>query len=205
MALLGAAWIPMWFFLNLYLQQVLGFGALEGGLALLPMTLTIMVLMVGVTSRVVARLGTKTPLVAGLVVLAVGIGWLSFVGPGSSFVTTVLPGTLVAAAGMSLAYIPAMLTALSGARPEEGGLAAGIVNTTYQVGSALGLAVVTAIATAAGAGAVGDPAALGDSFRVAFVGAAAVALIAAAVAMATVRAPATASAHAPAREPQFAD
>jgi EmrB/QacA subfamily drug resistance transporter len=182
MALLGASWVPMWFFLNLYLQQVLGFGAFEGGLALVPMTLSIMVLMVGVTGRVVVRSGVKAPLVTGMLVLAAGIGWLSFARPDGAFVTDVLPATLVAATGMSLAYIPAMLAALSGARPEEGGLASGIVNTTYQVGSALGLAVMTAVAaTFAGAG---TPA---DGFRAAFVGAALVAVAGAAVAAAALR------------------
>ncbi|MDQ3467341.1 MAG: MFS transporter, partial [Chloroflexota bacterium] len=77
MALLGAAWIPMWFFLNLYLQQVLGYDAFDGGLAVLPMTVTIMVLMVGVTARLVGRFGFKAPLVSGLLILAGGIGWLS--------------------------------------------------------------------------------------------------------------------------------
>src|SRR6185295_14365234 len=66
MALLGAAWIPMWFFLNLYLQQVLGYGAFESGAALLPMTVTIMLLMVGVTGRLMARFGFKPPMVVGL-------------------------------------------------------------------------------------------------------------------------------------------
>ena len=64
--LLGAAWIPMWFFLNLYLQQVLGYGAFEGGAALLPMTVAIMVAMVVVAPRVIARFGLKTPIVAGM-------------------------------------------------------------------------------------------------------------------------------------------
>jgi thymidylate kinase len=68
--LLGAVWIPMWFFLNLYLQQVLGYGAFEGGAALLPMTVAIMFLMVVVAPRVIARLGFKTPIVAGMLVLA---------------------------------------------------------------------------------------------------------------------------------------
>src|SRR5687768_2574281 len=173
MALLGAAWIPTWFFLNLYLQQVLGFGAFDGGLALVPMTLAIMVLMVGVTGRVVSRFGFKRPLIAGLLTLAGGIGWLSLAPADGSYVSTVLPATLVAATGMSLAYIPAMLAALAGARPEEGGLAAGLVNTTYQSGSALGLAVVTAVATASGFGS----GAAATGFGPAFLGAAAVALV----------------------------
>ena len=184
MALLGAAWIPTWFFLNLYLQQVLGFGAFDGGLALVPMTLTIMLLMVGVTGRVVARFGFKRPLVAGLVILSGGIAWLSVAPTDGSYLWSILPATLVAATGMSLAYIPAMLAALAGARPEEGGLAAGIVNTTYQGGSALGLAAVTAIATAGGLG--GSGAAV-DGFGPAFIGAAAIALVGAGFAAVALR------------------
>jgi EmrB/QacA subfamily drug resistance transporter len=202
MALLGAAWIPTWFFLNLYLQQVLGLGAFEAGLALVPMTLTIMVLMVAVTGRVVARFGFKRPLIAGLVILAGGITWLSLAPADGSYLSSILPATLVAATGMSLAYIPAMLAALAGAQPEEGGLAAGIVNTTYQAGSALGLAVVTAVATASGFGAA--PAA---GFGAAFIAAAAVALVGAAVAALALRGPARepATEAAPSGQPQFAD
>ncbi len=189
MALLGAAWVPTWFFLNLYLQQVLGYGAFEGGAALLPMTATIMILMVGVTGRVVGRYGFKAPLVASMVILAAGVGLLSFVRADGTFTADVLPATLVAAVGMSLAYIPAMLAALSGPKPEEGGLASGIVNTTYQVGSALGLAVMTAIATAQGANQIGNPAALVDGFRTAFLGAAAIAMVGAVLAAAWLQAP----------------
>ena len=203
MALLGAAWIPTWFFLNLSLQQVLGLGAFDGGLALVPMTLTIMLLMVAVTGRVVARFGPKRPLIAGLVTLAAGIAWLSIAGTSGSYASAVLPATLVAATGMSLAYIPAMLSALAGARPEEGGLAAGIVNTTYQVGSALGLAAVTAVATASGFGT--NSSTMG--FDAAFIGAAAIALIGAGVAATTIRSPKAVAPRAagPEGQPQFAD
>ena len=90
-ALLGAAWIPMWFFLNLYLQQVLGYGAFEAGAALLPMTATIMVLMVGVTGRLVARFGVAPLTISGLAILAAGIGWLALVPADGGFVTDVLP------------------------------------------------------------------------------------------------------------------
>ena len=189
MALLGAAWVPTWFFLNLYLQQVLGYGPFEGGAALLPMTATIMVLMVGVTGRVIARSGFKAPLVAGLVILAGGTGLLSLVRADGSFAVVVLPATLIAAVGMSLAYIPAMLAALSGPKPEEGGLASGIVNTTYQIGSALGLAVMTAIATARGADQIGNAESLVDGFSAAFVGAAAVALAGAGLVLVWLRQP----------------
>jgi MFS family permease len=189
MALLGAAWIPAWFFLNLYVQQVLGYGSFKAGAALLPMTATIMALMVGVTGRVVERVGSKPTLVSGLVVLAIGIGWLSRVSADGTFSADVLPATFVAAVGMSLAYIPAMLSALSGAKPEQAGLASGIVNTTYQIGSALGLAVMTAIATAQGADQIGDLPALVDGFSAAFMGAAIIALVAAAITVVGLRKP----------------
>ena len=127
--LLGAAWIPMWFFLNLYLQQVLGYGAFEGGAALLPMTVAIMFLMVVVAPRVIDRLGFRAPIVAGMLVLAVGMAVLSLARPDGNFAVDVLPATLIAAAGMALAFIPSLGTAISSAKPEEGGLASGIVNT----------------------------------------------------------------------------
>jgi EmrB/QacA subfamily drug resistance transporter len=181
--LLGAAWIPMWFFLNLYLQQVLGYGAFEGGAALLPMTVTIMVLMVLVAPRVIARFGPKAPIVAGMLVLAAGMAVMSLVRADGSFAVDVLPASLTAAAGMSLAFIPSLGTAISSARPEEGGLASGIVNTSYQVGSALGLAVMTAIATSEGADQLGNLTALTDGYQAAFIGAAGVAVAAALAAL----------------------
>ncbi|HMN99270.1 MAG TPA: MFS transporter [Miltoncostaeaceae bacterium] len=199
-ALLGAAWIPMWFFLNLYLQRVLGYGAFEAGAALLPMTAAIMILMVGVTGRVVARFGFAPVSVAGLGILAVGIGWLSMVPTDGDFVTDVLPATLVAAVGMSLAYIPVMMAALSGAAPHEAGLASGIFNTTYQVGSALGLAAMTAVAAANGADSIGDPAALTDGFSAALLGAAAIAAAGAVAALALARRRRTAAADSPATD-----
>lgn len=177
MALLGAAWIPMWYFLNLYLQQVLGYGAFPSGAALLPMTIAIMIFMIGVTARLLGRFGAKPLIVVGLVILALGVAGLSLVRPDGAFASDVLPASLVAAVGMSLAYIPAMMSAMSGARPEESGLASGIVNTTYQVGSALGLAVMTAIATSRGAAELGDPHMLTNGFQGAFIGAGAVAAL----------------------------
>ncbi|MGP4101782.1 MFS transporter [Nonomuraea sp. KM90] len=176
MALLGAAWIPMWYFLNLYLQQSLGYGAFAGGAALLPMTVAIMIFMIGITARLLGRFGAKPLIVTGLAVLAAGVAGLQFTG---GFVTNVLPASLVAAVGMSLAYIPAMMSAMSGARPEEAGLASGIVNTTYQVGSALGLAAMTAVFTSQTSG-----------FQPAFAGAAVVAVIGAVLSAAFMRKPA---------------
>jgi EmrB/QacA subfamily drug resistance transporter len=189
MLLLGAAWIPTWFFLNLYLQQVLGLGAFEGGAALLPMTLTVMVLIVGIVPRVIGRIGAKASIVTGLLVLAAGMAGLSLVRADGSFLVDVLPASIVAAAGMALPFIPAMNTAISAARPEEGGLASGIVSTSYQVGSALGLAVMTALATSRGADRLGDAAALTDGYSAAFLGAAGIAAAGALVAAVLLRRP----------------
>jgi predicted MFS family arabinose efflux permease len=192
--LLGAAWIPMWFFLNLYLQQVLGFGAFEGGAALLPMTVAIMALMVLVAPRIMTRFGFKAPIVGGMLLLAAGMAALSLVRPDGSFVVDVLPASLVAAAGMALAFIPSLGTAISSAKPEEGGLASGIVNTSYQVGSALGLAAMTAVATSQGADRIGDVAALTDGYSAAFLGAAGIAAAGALLAAGLLRSPKPAAA-----------
>ncbi|MDI2130759.1 MFS transporter [Yinghuangia seranimata] len=187
--LMAAAWIPMWFFLNLYLQQVLGLGAFASGAALLPMTAAIMLMMITVAPRLIARFGTKPLVVAGLALVAAGMLWLSFARSDGSFAVDVLPASLVAATGMSLAFIPSLGTALSSARPEEGGLASGIVSTSYQVGSALGLAAMTALATAHGADELGNAAALTDGYSAAFLGAAVIALAGALLALVTLRGP----------------
>jgi MFS family permease len=189
MALLGAAWIPMWFFLNLYLQQIQGYGAFESGLALLPMTAAIMILMVGASSRIISRIGVKTSMVSGLGLLAVAMALFATTPSGSgSFLTHVLPASLAAAGGMSLAYIPVLMSAVSHARKEESGLASGIVNTSYQIGSALGLAVMVAVASAqtlqAENNGIRSIDALNSGFHLAFIGAAIIAAVATAVAWA---------------------
>ncbi|MEU1689253.1 MFS transporter [Micromonospora sp. NPDC005707] len=185
--LLGAAWIPMWFFLNLYLQQVLGYTAFPSGAALLPMTVLIMIGMIALAPRAIARFGPKPMVVTGLAILAIGLGWLALVRPGGSFTVDVLPASLVAALGMSLAFIPSLGTAIASARPEEGGLASGIVNTSYQVGSALGLAAMTAVASSAGADQLGDLPALTDGYSAAFIGAGVIAAVGAVTAGITLR------------------
>ncbi|MFF2197517.1 MFS transporter [Streptomyces sp. NPDC058157] len=181
MTLLGAAWIPMWYFLNLYLQQVLGYGAFASGAALLPMTILLMIFMTAITARLMGRFGAKPLIVAGLLALALGLVWLSAVEPTGTFLVDVLPASLVAALGMALAYIPAMIASMSGAPQEQAGLASGIVNTTYNVGSALGLAALTALATTQGAGELGNLPALTDGFSSAFIAAAVIAAVGALV------------------------
>jgi MFS family permease len=182
----------MWFFLNLYLQQIQGYGAFESGLALLPITVAIMILMIGASSRIISRIGVKTSMVAGLGLLAVAMSMLAATPSNTgSFMTHVLPASLVAAGGMSLAYIPVLMSAVSHAKKEESGLASGIVNTSYQIGSALGLAIMVAIASAhilqAENNGIGSIDALNDGFHLAFIGAAIVAAVAADVAFVAVK------------------
>ena len=159
MALLGASWIPMWFFLNLYLQQVLNYGPFESGLALLPMTVMIMVLMINTTPRLMSRFGIKLNLVIGLILLSAGIAMFSLTPSNTystgdnennttyTFMLYVLPASLITALGMSLAYIPVLTAAISNTHKEQTGLASGLVNTSYQIGSALGLAIIVSIAS----------------------------------------------------------
>ncbi|WP_280228957.1 MFS transporter [Nocardia cyriacigeorgica] len=188
--LLGAAWVPMWFFLNLYLQQVLGYSAFPSGAALLPMTTLIMLGMVVIAPRAMQRFGAKPMIVTGLLILGIGLAIMSLVRPTGNFWVDVPPASLVAAGGMSLAFIPSLGTAISAARPEEGGLASGIVNVSYQVGSAIGLAAMTAVAAASGADQLGDLPELTNGFSAAFVGAAVIALAGAGIAAVTMRSPA---------------
>jgi MFS family permease len=180
----------MFFFVNLYLQQILGLGAFASGAALLPLTVTIMIGMVAVAPRLIARFGPNAMTIAGLATLAAGLVWLSFIDADGSFVVDVLPASLVTAAGMAMAFIPSLGTALSSAAPEEGGLAAGIVNTSYQIGSALGLAAMTAVAAAFGAAEIGDLADLTDGFSAALIGAAGIAAVGAVLAAVLLKKPA---------------
>jgi len=170
----------------MYLQQVLGYEAFASGLALLPMTLTIMVMMMTVTEKIVGRLGPKSTLAAGLAILGLAAALFARMPVGGSFVAHVLLPSLLAAVGMSLSYIPAMITATMGASPEHGGLASGLVNTSYQMGSAIGLAIMVTVSQMASAG-VNLIEATNSGFRAAFVGAAITAAVAVVVVVFAVR------------------
>ncbi|CAN5813836.1 DHA2 family efflux MFS transporter permease subunit [soil metagenome] len=156
MALLGASWVSMWFFLNLYLQQILHYGPFESGLALLPMTGLIMIMMIWMMPKLIGKLGIKENLIIGLALLTIGMILFSFTpdntGENNSnnfiFMVYVLPASIISALGMAFSYIPVLTSAVSNARKEHIGIASGLVNTTYQVGSALGLAIMVAVSTA---------------------------------------------------------
>jgi MFS family permease len=108
-----------------------------------------MILMVGVMGKLVQRFGFKRNLVVGLISLTISLFLFSTVSADGGFLKSVLIPSLLGAVGMSLAYIPGTIASMSGAKPEETGLASGIVNTSYQIGSALGLAFIVAFVSAA--------------------------------------------------------
>jgi EmrB/QacA subfamily drug resistance transporter len=145
--LVGAASFAMWFFLSLYVQQVLGYSPLHAGLAFLPMTLCIVA---GSTfaSRAVTRVGPKPMLVAGMAAQALGLILFTQITPGGSYLGEVLVPSLLVAIGIGFAFVPVTIAAVSGVASHEAGLASGLVNTSRLVGGALGLAILAALATA---------------------------------------------------------
>ena len=197
MTLLGAAWVSMWFFLNLYLQQILNYGPFESGLALLPMTVYIMIMMVWSTPRLIGILGIKINLILGLTLLAIGMILFSFTPANTTednniiFMVYVLPASIISAVGMSFAYIPALTVTVANAKKEDIGIASGLVNTTYQIGSALGLAITVAIATTYTETLINigtaNLEAINNGFHLAFIGAAIVSAIAAIISLAYVK------------------
>jgi EmrB/QacA subfamily drug resistance transporter len=144
--LVGASSFGMWFFVSLYLQQVLGYSPIRAGLAFLPMTLCIVA---GSTlaSRLVGRVGAKPILITGMASLAVGLFWFTDISTTGTYLGDMLFPSLLTAMGIGLAFVPATISAVAGVAPEEAGLASGLVNTARLVGGALGLAVLAAIAT----------------------------------------------------------
>ena len=146
-ALTVAGMFGMFFLGVLYLQQVLGYDALETGLANLPCTIVMAVLSVRYAERFINRYGAQRVLVAGLVLATSGLALFARIPVDGSFVVDVLPATLLIGAGMGVSFPGLMMLAMSGVRPEEAGLASGLVNTTCQVGAALGLAVLATLSS----------------------------------------------------------
>ena len=146
-ALTVAGMFGMFFLGVLYLQQVLGYDALQTGLAYLPCTLVMATLSVRYTERLVTRYGGQRVLVGGLALATAGLAAFARIPVDGSFAVDVLPATLLLGAGMGIAFPALMMLAMSGVRPEEAGLASGLVNTTCQVGAALGLAVLATVSS----------------------------------------------------------
>jgi EmrB/QacA subfamily drug resistance transporter len=144
--LIGMSLFSMFFFISLYMQQVLHYSALKAGLSYLPLAIAI-ILSAGAASAGVTRFGFKPVLVTGMLFVAGGLFWFSRVpGTGGTFVANVLGPSILAAIGLGLSFVPVTIAAVTGTRPHEAGLASGLVNTAQQVGGALGLAILASIA-----------------------------------------------------------
>jgi EmrB/QacA subfamily drug resistance transporter len=143
--LIGMSLFSMFFLITLYLQQVLGYSALRTGLAYLPLALAI-ILAAGAASALVTRVGFKNVLIVGMVMVAVALGWFSRIDPHGSFGVDVLGPSLLAGVGLGFAFVPVTIAAVTGTEPHEAGLASGLINTSQQVGGALGLAILATIA-----------------------------------------------------------
>jgi predicted MFS family arabinose efflux permease len=144
--IIGVLWAGAmfaWFFLSaLYLQQVLGYGALEVGLAYLPACVVMAICSLRVSDRLVMRVGIRTPLAAGLGLVAASLALFAFAPVGGSYVVNVLPAMILLGLGAGIAFNPVLLAAVGDVEPHEAGLASGVVNTSFMMmGGALGLAV----------------------------------------------------------------
>lgn len=145
---LGSALFGLYFFLSLYIQQVNGDTPLRGGLSYLPAGLsTLAAALVG--SRLVAHIGPRRQLVIGPVLAAGGLAWLSALTPGSNYWAHIFGPLVLAGVGFGLSFVPMTMAATAGLPPHQAGLAAGLINTTRQVGGAVGLAVMATIAAGA--------------------------------------------------------
>jgi EmrB/QacA subfamily drug resistance transporter len=142
-----AGMFGMFFLGSLYLERVLGFSAIEIGLAFLPVTVAIGALSLGFSERLIMRFGPKKTLLPGLGLIAVGLGLFSQASVHGSYVSDVLPSMLLLGIGAGLSFPSMMTLAMSGATEHDSGLASGLVNTTQQVGGALGLSVLATLST----------------------------------------------------------
>ncbi|WP_421524975.1 DHA2 family efflux MFS transporter permease subunit [Pseudomonas yamanorum] len=149
--LIGVLWATSmfaWFFLcALYLQQVLGYTPLEVGLAFLPANLVMAVCSLSLSSWLIIRYGIKLPLVLGLALAAGGLLLLSRAVVNGDFLLDVLPGMLLLGLGAGMAFNPVLVAAMNDVAPSESGLASGIVNTSFMMGGALGLAIISSLAS----------------------------------------------------------
>ena len=143
---LGAAAFAMWYFLTLYLQQVLGYSPIEAGVAMLPMPIVIAAC-TQVASRLTGRLGPGPVLAGGMALIAVGMALFARLPADGSWAADVLAPAVLASAGIGFSFVPVTIAATGGVRGEEAGLASGLVNTSRQMGGSVGLALLAAVAT----------------------------------------------------------
>ncbi|HZU40767.1 MAG TPA: MFS transporter [Solirubrobacteraceae bacterium] len=185
--LLYFALFSSFFFITLYMQQVLGDDALKAGLSFLPMTLSVFTGS-SLAARVVARFGLRTAVTAGMLLCTVGMGLFTGLRPGGSYFALVLPGAIVSGLGMGLALVSSTIAATQGVPAGQSGLASGLLNMARLFGGALGLAVLSTVAAGASSHGVAPLQAMTDGFGTAFRVGAAITLAGALVA-ATLLAP----------------
>jgi EmrB/QacA subfamily drug resistance transporter len=180
--LTGASLFSMFFFISLYMQNVLGYSAIKAGISYLPLAVSI-ILAAGVASQLVTRIGFKSVLATGMLLIAGGLLWFGQISPTGSFATDLLGPMLLAAVGLGFAFVPQTIAAVSGVSDREAGLASGLINTSQQIGGALGLAVLSTVAfpqiddAAAAAGGAPSLAALTDGYSDAFMVGSLIALV----------------------------
>ncbi|MGW8952449.1 MFS transporter [Streptomyces sp. NPDC055709] len=182
-ALLGAVWVGLFFFLPLHQQQVLGAGPLEAGVSQLPLAVANM-LGSWAAPRLARRLGPHLTLAAGLLAQSAGLLWLTRISARGSFLGDLLGPSVLIGLGLGIAFVQLTAAAVSGVRPEDTGLAGGLVNTTRQIGGAVGLAVLTTLAASATSAAgphQPQAVALTEGYRIAFLVSAAIAAAGAAL------------------------
>jgi MFS family permease len=184
----------MFFMGALYLQKVLGYDAIETGLAFLPVSTLIGIMSLGFAERLITRFGPRAVLLPGLSLAAAGLALFSRAPVDGSYVTDVLPVMVLLGVGAGLSFAPIMTLAMSGATREDAGLASGLINTMQQVGGALGLAVLATLATShtdsLRASGSSVPDALTSGYHLAFLVAVGLLLTAIAVTLFVVEAPA---------------
>jgi EmrB/QacA subfamily drug resistance transporter len=169
LALSSAALTASLFFTSLYLQVVVGHGALAVGLAFAPLTVLIL-LITPFSGNIVTRVGARLPLVVGMALMAAGMLWLSRVPDDGGYWTDVLPGLLAMAVGSGISYAPMFIAATTGVPPEEQGLTSGLLNTSQELGPAIGLAALAGVAAAVTT--APTAASLASGYRAGFLGAA---------------------------------
>jgi EmrB/QacA subfamily drug resistance transporter len=143
---LGTMIFGVFFMLSLYMQQVLGYSALQTGVGYLAVALTAVVA-AGASQALVTRLGVKPVLITGMALLGLGLAFFSQVSVGGSYVADLLPGFLLIGVGMGFSFVPISIAALAGITSTEAGLASGLINTSQQIGGALGIAILATVST----------------------------------------------------------
>ena len=144
--ILGTSLFSMFLMLTLYMQQVLGYSAMKTGVSYLAVAGTA-IIWSAVASQLVTRIGVKPVLVVGMGMLTAGLLYFTQVSVGGSYVSDLLPGFLLTGVGIGFSFVPISIAALAGVKAAEAGLASGLINTSQQIGGALGIAALSTIAT----------------------------------------------------------